>query len=315
MRLMEAAKQMSELVRWRMAPKGVAADAYLVHRFSAVDYSNANLQAANVDKPSAKDATTSDFKAGSKLMLDALGQHRGRPVCILGQSVETSELDPTQIAPLHFPDALQEMARGLNPLVQELVRVRMLYAVGLLAWPHRQKWGSHRLHMIEAGQLIAVVDAVTWQFFLREGCSVDRMNRSDVVTMPRSGGFSADGFLVQKFEMALWELAKRCEGAMLDELLPANYLQKPLTHRRAPHLTEHALGDHCASILKALDTRPHTAAELQNALGLTGTALVRALSCLALVRAIKPATPAFGGMLQRLGGLWSRIVGNRALPP
>ena len=37
MRLMELAKRLRGPVRWRMAPPGVAADAYLVHSFSVND--------------------------------------------------------------------------------------------------------------------------------------------------------------------------------------------------------------------------------------------------------------------------------------
>jgi hypothetical protein len=315
MRLMDMAKRLSSPVRWRMAPPGVAADAYLVHQFSIVEAAalatlpttgNAAWQAS----ASSTNGHSSSLSSARKLSLDAHGWHRGRPVCILGQGVDTSQLDDDELAPLSFPDALQEMERGLDALMTDLVGARMLYTVGSLAWEQRQKWPTHRLHAIEGGQLVGVIDPHTWQFHLRDGCSVDRMAKADMVPMPRSGGFAAEGFHTFMLEAALWEFAKRCPEHMLQQMLPASYLQEPLTHRRAPHLKENALGDHCVAILRALDTRSRTADELQASLRLPRPSLMRALTCLALVRAIQPESRKHRSVKDQFDAWWVRLTGK-----
>lgn len=317
MRLMEVAKRLRGDVRWRMAPPGVAADAYLAHRFSLVNQETAaTVPMAGVNSAWTLSASPSvsgqSFSASGsrKISLDAHGWHRGRPVCILGKQIDTSGLDDDELAPLSFPDALQEMERGLEKVLDELVGARMLYAVGSLAWEQRAKWPTHRLHAIEGGRLVGVIDAVSWQFFLLEGCTVERMLDADIVAMPRSGGFAAMGFHTFQLETALWEFAKRCPEALLDQILPTNYLSEALTHRRASHLKEHALGDHCVAILRALDTRARTADELQNSLRLTRASLMRALTCLALVRAIQPESRSQRGLLTHMGNFWARVTGK-----
>lgn len=318
MRLMELAKRLRCCnVRWRMAPTGVAADAYLVHRFSIVESTvAATVPVANTPSAWTLSATpsisgqSSSVSGPRKLSLDKQGWHRGRPVCILGSHVDTSGLDDDELAPLSFPDALQEMEKGLGRVLDELVGARMLYTIGSLAWEQRHKWPTHRLHAIEAGKLLGVIDAINWQFHLLDGCTVERMADADIVAMPRSGGFAAEGFHSFQLETALWEFAKRCPEPLLDQILPTNFLQEPLTHRRAPHLKENALGDHCVAILRALDTRSRTADDLQSSLRLTRASLMRALTCLALVRAIQPESRSTRGLLTHMSNFWARVSGK-----
>ncbi|TAG28186.1 MAG: hypothetical protein EAZ37_02425 [Burkholderiales bacterium] len=317
MRLMEVAKRLRSSARWRMAPPGVAADAYLVHRHSIL---NADTDIAPTEPTRSSNSAwmasysghsqSSAMRHARKISLDHQGWHRGRPVCILGQGIDARDLEDDELAPLSFPDALVELERGLDVLLDELVGSRMLYTVGSLAWEQRLKWGTHHLHAIESGQLIAMIDPQSWQFYLLDGCGVERMAEADMVAKPRTVGFSAPGFHSFKLEVALWEFAKRCPEHLLEQILPATYLQEPLTHRRTPHLKENALGDHCVAILRALDTRSRTSDELQASLRLTRASLMRALTCLALVRAIQPEAKIPGGILNHMGSWWSRVTGK-----
>ncbi len=313
MRLMEVAKRLRGPVRWRMAPPGVAADAYLVHRFSIVDAD----AAATVPTKSSTSAWmasysghSSSLRSSRKVSLDKQGGHRGRPVCVLGHTVDTQTLEDDELAPLSFPDALTELERGLNQLALDLVGSRMLYTVGSMAWEQRLKWATHHLHAIESGQLVAVIDPQTWQFHLLDGCGVERMADAEMIPKPRAPGFSAPNFHGFKLETALWEFAKRCPEHLLEQILPASYLQEPLTHRRTTNLKENSLGDHCVAMLRALDTRSRTADELQTSLRLTRASLMRALTCLALVRAIQPESRAQTGLLNYVGSWWNRITGK-----
>lgn len=309
MRLMELAKRLRSPVRWRLAPPGVAADAYLVHRSSVVRAAALPSAASQPDAGCAS-STHSGIYGRSKLLLDAHGLYRGCPVCVLGNDADTAHLDEDELASLPFPQALQDMERGLAALMPDLVGTHMLYTVGEMAWRQRSKWATHRLHAIENGQLVGVIDTKNWQFHLRDGCSVDRMTRSDLQHIPSSGGFEADGFHSFMFEAALWEFAKRCPEPMLDQMLPPVYLEKALTHRRPAHLKENALGDHCVAILRALDTRSRTAQDLQDGLRMSRPSLLRALTCLALVRAIQPMSYKQHGIKSQLRSWWSRLVGR-----
>ncbi|MFM7331414.1 MAG: hypothetical protein ACKO1L_07105 [Brachymonas sp.] len=316
MRLMEVAKRLNMPVRWRMAPNGVAADAYLVHRFSVVAQSEASTVAlGRPDTPGANGKSTvssvsSSMARARKVELDHHGWHRGRPVCILGNTVDTSSLEPDDMAPLEFPQALDELQRGLQLVQDELVGARMLYTVGALAWEQRARWVSHRLHALENNQLVAVIEPHAWKFHLLDGCSVERMEQASLTPLPRTGGFAAEGFHEFQSEAALWEFAKRCPEPMLSQILPDSFLQEKLTHRRAPHLKEHALSDHCVAILRTLDARSRSADELQASIRLTRPSLMRALTCLALVRAIQPESQAQRNWWQHLGSWWETLRGR-----
>ncbi len=229
-------------------------------------------------------------------------------MCVLGASVDTSQLGEDDLAPLSFPDALQELQKGLKQFLHDMVGLRMLYVIGSQGWEQRQRWNSHRLHAIEAGQLIAVIEPQHWRFHLLRGCTVERMENADIMPMPRSGAFEAEGFEIFALEMALWEFAKRCPENLLTQILPASFLQEPLTHRRIPHLKEHSLGEHCVAILRILDTRSRTATEIGRALRMPHASLLRALTCLALVRAIQPESRSGNGWGSQLSSWWGRLT-------
>jgi hypothetical protein len=322
---MDVARRTLMPVRWRMAPQGVAADAYLVHKHSIVPLDESPHSTSSRWGQSGRASGSSGSGSGSgsgnssinstgypshrKLTLDHHGWHRGRPVCILGHNVDVSTVPDEELAPLPFPDALQELQNGLQALLNELIGLRMLYTVGHLAWTERMRWHTHRLHVIHQGKLIAVIEPEHWCFHLLNGCGIERMEQAHVTPMPRSGKFHAEGFQTFALETALWEFAKRCPEAMLQQILPDRYLKEPLTHRRMPHLKEHALGDHCVAILRALDTRSRTADELETSLRMKRPSLMRALTCLALVRAIKPELQ-HGGWGGQLSGWWAKLTGK-----
>jgi hypothetical protein len=332
LRLMEASRRMSTQVRWRMAPSGVAADAYVVHKHSVVPlHDNPGSSSAAWGKSETEHVRSRAHRAEhggdsnqsfvysssaaatvSKLTLDQFGWHRGRPVAVLGKTVDTSGVTDDELAPLVFPEALREMQQGLTGLVAELVGVRMLYLVGALAWEDRERWHSHRLHAIESGQLLAVVEPQHWQFHLLDGCTVERLENATLTPMPRSGAFAVPGFQKFALELALWEFAKRCPEELLGTILPDSYLVQPLTHRRLPQLKEHALGEHCVALLRALDTRARTATELETSLRLSRTSILRALTCLALVRAIQPQQTQARPVKERLSNWWRSITGKHA---
>jgi hypothetical protein len=329
LRLMESARRAAMPVRWRMAPQGVASDAYVVHKHSVEvlgdspsshnsvwNHSQASphvtLHATPIT-PVAPGADSSGIHSSrgfipNKIKLDPFGWHRGRPVSVLGSQVDTSGISEQDLAPLPFPEALQELQQGLQHVMQELVGLRMLYQVGMLTWERRERWRTHRLHVFDDNQLVAVIEPDLWRFHLLDGCTVERLTKAHVTPMPRSGKFHGQGFQSFALETALWEFAKRCPEPMLQLILPARYLTEPLTHRRTPHLKEHALGDHCVAILRALDTQSRTADELETSLRMKRASLMRALTCLALVRAIRPESHRTGWSSQ-ISGWWGRMTG------
>lgn len=317
LRLLELAKRLPMPVRWRLAPVGVAADVYIAHAFCLVGPEDAatlpvDSQASGWAASSAdsQSSVATEAIATTKISLDELGYYRARPVCILGRNVNTCALGSQELAPLHFPDALRDLERELQRVMPELLGTRMLFTIGALAWEQRSRWPKRSLHAMESGELIAVVDTQQWKLYLRDGCSVERMARANLVTRPQSSGFSADGFHAVKLEAALWEFAKRCPEEALGDMLPKVFLQERLTHRRTPHLKKHALGEHCVAILRALDLQSHTAEELKTNLRLSEPALMRALTCLALVRAIQPESRLNSDLVRGVADLWRKLMGR-----
>lgn len=321
MRLLELAKRLAMPVRWRLAPVGVAADVYIAHQFCVVQASEAATMPVTTSasgwaaSSGGAEVQGAGAATSTQICLDGQGYYRARPVCILGQGVDTSELQVHELAPLRFPDALRELERELHQVMSELLGTRMLFTIGAMAWEQRSRWPTHSLHAVEAGQLIAVVDPRNWTLYLLEGCTVERMSKAHLAPRPRAGGFSAQGFHAVKLEAALWEYAKRCPEESLKDMLPTVYLQERLTHRRTPHLKEHALGDHCVAILRALDVSSCTALELQEALRMSQPALLRALTCLAVVRAIQPESSANHGWVRFLNRWWRKWMGQSAPYP
>jgi hypothetical protein len=303
LRLLELAKRLPMPVRWRLAPAGVAADVYIAHAFCLVGPQDAATLPV--------DSQSSGWAASSaETQASVSTEPLARPVCILGRNVDTSALESQELAPLQFPDALREMERELHAVMPELLGTRMLFTIGALAWEQRSRWPTRSLHAMESGELIAVVDTQHWKLYLRDGCSVERMARANLVTRPQSSGFSADGFHAVKLEAALWEFAKRCPEEALGDMLPKIFLRERLTHRRTPHMRKQALGEHCVAILRALDLQSHTAEELKSNLRLSEPALMRALTCLALVRAIQPESRLNSGLVRGLIDVWRKLVGR-----
>jgi hypothetical protein len=283
MRLMQSAQGMDETVRWRLAPVGVQADAYLVHARSVV-----RVSSPSVFGPSGPGLLQSDAAAAPLLTVDPTGCHKNRPVCVLGSAQPPSDADTLDPAALVFPHALQELQKGLEHLAYQLIRLRMLYVLGRTAWEQRHLWKTHRLHLTHQARLVAAIEPRSWRAHLLDASTMDELDNAVVLTVPKSSGFAAPGFDTLPLETALWEFAKRCPEALLSKMVPTAYLQAPLTHRRVPKLSERDLGDHCAAILRTLDTQSRTADDLQNILRLSRPALLRAVASLALTRAIHP---------------------------
>ncbi len=304
LRLMQAAQRLDDTVRWRLAPAGVQADVYLAHRASVV-FGPASkampLQAAVPDVPNTPSfsSTVEESLSGvyehSRLNLDSKGLYKNRPVCLLGVKPEAPVAADVQRLPaLQFPGALEELRAGLQRVANEVLSLRVMYALGRCAWMGRAHWRTHRLHVVDGAQLIAAIETKHWRVHLLNDVLVEFIEAANVVLAPQSSVFGAPGFTTVPLEQVLWEFAKRCPEPLLSQVLPSAYLRDPLTHRRHNERSNQELGDHCASILNALDTQSRTAQQLQDSLRLSRPALLRALACLALTRSIRSERRATG---------------------
>lgn len=274
---------MDETVRWRLAPAGVQADAYLVHARCVV-----RVASPAAFGESAPGQLHGDAAAVPQITVDSNSCHKNRPVCVLGC---TERLDGTALttpSALAFPQAMQELKAGLAQLAHQLISLRMLYVLGRTAWEQRRLWKTHRLHLTHQARLVAVIEPHSWRAHLLDACTMDELDNAAVQTVPKSSGFAGPGFDALPLETALWEFAKRCPEALLNQIVPTGYLQAPLTQRRLPTRSERDLGEHCTAILRTLETQSRSADDLQKILRLPQPALLRALASLALTRAIRP---------------------------
>lgn len=304
LRLMQAAQRMSEVVRWRLAPPGVPADVYIAHANSVSR--GKQPVASKPDSNSSGSSSHSSTFEQTQLYLDDNGWYKTHPVCVLGQLSPNDDL-MARSASLVFPDALQQLQTHLHRAEGELVALRMLYVLGRSAWEQRARWKTHRLQISDRHRLVAAIEPMVWRAHLLGDCSVDELENASLQAIPHSSAFAAPGFDAIPLETALWEFAKRCPEALLTEMVPTAYLRAPLTHRRPTELSGRALGDHCVAILRVLDTHSRTADELQHSMRMQRPALLRALACLALIRAIHPE-PKPRGMLGWLPMRWRNKV-------
>ncbi len=307
LRLMQAAQRLSDTVRWRLAPVGVQADVYLAHRASVV-YSLPTTRPQLGDSLQPASTLNSSYEH-SQIYVSSDGYYKNHPVCLLGEAppadapVDTSGHLPT----LTFPDALEELRSALHSVQEQLIGLRAMYALGNCAWQERKRWKTHRLHVIDGAQLIAVIEPMQWRIHLLSHAHITQIEASTAMPVPHSNAFAATGFDVLPMEQVLWEFAKRCPESLLEKVLPSAYLHKALTHRRITELSERELGDHCVALLRALDIRSRTADELQTGLRMSRPALLRALACLALTRTIRPEVQQARGLERWLAWLPKRL--------
>jgi hypothetical protein len=310
LRLTQAAQGMSQVVRWRLAPPGVPADVYLAHA-SSVRRGKPPLPTRPTGHSCAAHFQTSSFEQ-AYLYVDDNSWYKTHPVCVLGQASSNDDF-MVHSPSLVFPQALQTLQTGLQRVEGELIALRMLYMLGYSAWQERARWKTHRLQLSYNARLVAVIEPMVWRAHLLGDCTMDELAQACVQVIPHSSGFDAPGFDALPLDSALWEFAKRCPEAWLSQMVPTVYLRAPLTHRRHTELSERALGDHCVAILRALDTHSRTADELQAAMRMQRPALLRALACLSLIRAIHPE-PRPRGMLSWLPQRWrNRVLGSTTL--
>ncbi len=294
LRLMQAAQRLSSHVRWRLAPTGVQADVYLAHRAIVVPITRPSLVRRSKDSGNSQGASSSAMDSTmeayghSHLSMDSQGMHKGHPVCLLGKAAPDEDSAQDTFASLQFPAALEEMREGLHAIEQSMFGVRAIYAMGYKAWQERARWKTHRLQVFDGTTLIAAIEPALWCVHILQDAEVELIEQGYMMMVPQSSPFGAPGFHTMPLERALWEFAKRCPEAMLEQILPTVYLRERLTHRRHSELSERELGDHCVAILSALDTSSRTANELQTAMRMSRPAVLRALACLALTRSIRP---------------------------
>ncbi len=305
LRLMQAAQRMSEVARWRLAPPGVPADVYLAHANSVRRGTAPSPAQHGSGNSSAHPSHNSSFDQ-AHLYLDDNGWHKTHPVCVLGHTSANDDL-LARAPSLAFPEALQTLQIGLRRMEAELIALRMMYMLGYSAWEERARWKTHRLQLSHNARLVAVIEPTVWRVHLLGDCTLDELAQASLQAIPHSSSFVAPGFDPLPLESALWEFAKRCPEALLSEMVPTVYLRAPLTHRRPTKLSARFLGEHCVAILRALDTHSRTADELQTAMRMQRPALLRALACLALIRAIHPE-PQPRGLFGLLPKRWRNKV-------
>jgi hypothetical protein len=307
LRLMQFAQRIGQTVRWRLAPPGVPADVYLAHANSIRYGKQATSAPLELGDSSPGISKNSSFDQ-AHLYVDDNNWHKGHPVCVVGHALATDDF-LAHAPSLVFPQALQTLQAGLQHIEAELIALRMLYMLGCSAWEERARWKTHRLQLIHNARLMAVIEPVVWRIHLLGDCTLDELAQASLQAIPHSSSFDAPGFDALPLESTLWEFAKRCPEAWLIEMVPTLYLRAPLTHRRPTELSERLLGEHCVAILRALDTQSRTADELQTAMRMQRPALLRALACLALIRAIQPE-PQPRGLFDLLPKRWrSKVFG------
>lgn len=272
--VMAAAVQVTDGVRWVAPMPGFRPDAYVTH-LRAVDLPG---------DPAANTPLLPPHKRANRLLVDDQGRHGGRPVCMLGtQETTHSEWRSEQ------PDALGELAEALRFAAAQLMPQRVMYTLARLAWDRRKQWKTHQFHLQLEGRLLAVVEPVHWRMSVRKGVAPKHLEQARMLALPLSAPVPSSSLQYFPMTQALWTLAQRCDASSLPGMLPTSFLTARLTRRHNVPVPINEAGQHCLAVLDALDMTSMNAAELRTTLELPEPVLMRALTCLALGRAIRHA--------------------------
>ena len=272
--VMAAAAKLGDGVRWVPPMPGFRPDAYVTH-LRAVDLPG---------DPAANTPLLPPHRRANRLLVDEQGRHGGRPVCMLGNQEAThSEWSADR------PEALGELAESLRYAAAQLMPQRVMYTLARLSWGHRKQWKTHQFHLQLEGRLLAVIEPVHWRMSVRKGATPTQLEQARLLALPLTAPVPSSSLQYFSMAQALWTLAQRCDASSLPGMLPTSFLEVRLTRRHNVPVPMLEAGQHCVAVLDALDMTSMSATELRTTLELPEPVLMRALTCLALGRAIRHA--------------------------
>jgi len=267
-----AAAKLDDGVRWVLPMPGFRPDAYVTH-LRSVDLPGEQVVRAPAEAP---------HLPPRRLLVDENGRHGGRPVCMLGNS----EASHSRWAP-ERPDAMVELHESLRFATRQLMPQRLHYTLARMAWERRKQWKNRQFHLLLDRHLIATIEPAHWRMSLRTGVTPTQLAEAEIVARPHSAEVPSKSLKPFAMAQALWTLAQRCDTESLPEMLPTSFLDSRLCRRHALPVAASEAGQHCLTVLDALEMTSLNAEELRAMLELPEPVLMRALTCLALGRAIR----------------------------
>lgn len=267
-----AAARLDDGVRWILPMPGFRPDAYVTH-LRSVDFPGEQV---------IRTAAEALHQPPRRLLVDENGRHGGRPVCILGNSEASHSRWSAE-----RPGAIAELDESLRFAARQLMPQRLHYTLARIAWERRQQWKNRQFHLVLDHQPIATIEPTHWRMSLRTGVTPKQLAEAEVIARPHSADMPSKNLEPFPMAQALWTLAQRCDAESLPEMLPTSFLDSRLCRRHALPVTASEAGQHCLTVLDALEMTSLNAEELRAMLELPEPVLMRALTCLALGRAIR----------------------------
>lgn len=271
--VLAAAAKLDDGVRWVLPTPGFRPDAYVTH-LRAVDLPG--------EQPPPKAMADARYQPPRRLLVDENGRHGGRTVCMLGGS----EASHSQWVP-DRPDAMIELNEALRFAARQLMPHRLHYTLARLAWERRKQWKSNQFHLMLDRHLVATIEPAHWRMSLRAGVTPTQLAQAEIVARPHGASLPSQSLKPFPMTLALWTLAQRCDTASLPGMLPTSFLDSRLCRRHSLPVAASEAGQPCLAVLDALEMTSLNAAELRAMLELPEPVLLRALTCLALGRAIR----------------------------
>ena len=233
-----AAAKLDDGVRWAHPTPGFRPDAY-VTPLRAVDLSGEQVVTASAEAP---------HLPPRRLLVDENGRHGGRPVCMLGNSEAShSRWVPGQ------PDAMSELNESLRFASRQLMPQQLHYTLARLAWERRKQWKNRQFHLMLDHRLVATIEPAHWRMSLRTGVTPTQLAEAEIVPRPHSASVPSKSLKPFPMTQALWTLAQRCDAESLSEMLPTSFLDSRLCRRHALPVAASEAGQHCLTVLDALD--------------------------------------------------------------
>lgn len=200
-----------------------------------------------------------------------------RPLAFAGP-IASPELDVAYCFDIANPASIQALLATMES--------RWLASGSCLLWMaqvlfSRAEYRGRVYHLVVHGKLLGVIDRLG-DVGVLPGITVRDLQSAEWLSRPSSAAFTPPGFVRASFAEVLWKFAVRWP----DTLLPDRYLTDRIYLRRPPRVAQRLLDDEHLAIMGALTAAARPFRGLQDATGLDGAHLSRALLPLYLTGAI-----------------------------
>ena len=273
-------------LRWHRAPSGTKPDVYLSHLRSIDLQEEVPDSSHHMEQDGQQYGQTSN-QHQQRVLLDANGKYRNRPVCLLGEDEDDHFV-------WHF-DGQPEKALALHQLLTEtagdtLNAARIQFALMQHLIRMRDIWGKKQLLWTNcsAPHYLAVATVRKRTMWWHPELTPHQLEQAEVLCVPYEEKTNFDSAAYQSISMwqALWNHVQRTHASPMHAALSERNLHRLIQLHHSPHLPERGVGYAAQFIMRRLKKAPESVYTLSQQSIFASDELLRALVGLLLTRVI-----------------------------